>query len=312
MDNTFDKMFYMEGDHLAGVDESGVSDIAGPLVAACVILPRIDPRVHDLRIFDVNDSKATPKKYRKSVAEVIWQTAIAVGIGEVQPAELDYFSRQQAASLARLRAVQSCKHTVKGRHIRPDFLLVDGDYPIPVDIKQAVLRQLDTKSLCCAAASIIAKVYRDEIMTKLHESYPFYDWASNKGFPCEQHFKGLDEQGVQVGVHRISGIHRLRHWTFKSSSLDPESATAEKRTKNEKEKELWDIRIKNWMKVTYRRTGLELGENTWTLKPQLWTPSENFSDLHPKVARHIAATNNSKKLSGAPTTKSDSPTCTSS
>jgi len=294
MDNTFDKMFYMEGDHLAGVDESGVSDIAGPLVAACVILPRIDPRTHDLRIFEVNDSKTTPKKYRKGIAEVIWQTAIAVGIGEVQPAELDYFSRQQATSLAMFRAIQSCAHTVKGRHIKPDFLLVDGDHAAPIDIKQALLRGLDRKSLCCAAASIIAKVYRDDIMTKLHEAYPFYDWINNKGFPCESHFKGLDEQGVQIGIHRASGIHRLKHWAFKSSHLDGCVEQPEKKERNEKERALWEIRIKKWTQVTYRRCGIELGEQLWTSKPPLWTPSPSFSNLHPAVARRITATSSSK------------------
>lgn len=311
MDNTFDKMFYMEGDHLAGVDESGVSDIAGPLVAACVILPRIDPRSHDLKIFDVDDSKVTPKKYRKAIAEVIWQTAIAVGIGEVSPNELDYLTRQQAGSLARLRAVQSCKHTVKGRHIKPDFLLVDGDFALNINIKQAVLRHLDSKSLCCAAASVIAKVYRDDIMAKLHESYPYYGWLFNKGFPCEQQFKGMDEYGIQAGIHRVSSIHRLRYWTFKSSALDPNSVHLERKKRNERESELWDIRLKNWAKTTYKRSCLEIGENTWTSDPPLWVPSKNFSDLHPKVARRISAMNNSKPQLEIPPIAPDSPTCSS-
>jgi ribonuclease HII len=292
MDNTFDKMFYMEGDHLAGVDESGVSDLAGPLVAACVILPRIDPRIHDLKIFEICDSKATPKALRKSRAEIIWQTAIAVGIGEVQPSELDFFTRQQAISLAHIRAVQACKHTVKGRHIKPDFMLVDGDFAVPLDIKQATLRKLDTKSLCCASASIIAKVYRDDIMSTLHESFPYYGWTGNKGFPDEAHFKGLDEHGIQVGVHRISAIRKLRHWAYKSA---PEEAG---QRRDDRTGEFWDMRIKEWIKKTYQRSGTELGGNaTWTLNPPLWQPSMNFSDLHPRMVRLMGATKPSKKPS---------------
>lgn len=283
MDNTFDKMFYMEGELLAGVDESGTSDIAGPLVAACVILPRIDPRVHDLKIFEVNDCKKIPKQFRKGLAEIVWQTAIAIGIGEVQPAELDFFTRQQAASLAMLRAVMACKHTVKGRHILPNFILVDGDHPIPVNIKQATLRYLDEKSLCCAAASIIAKVYRDEVMLKLHEAYPHYGWDSNKGFAAEEHLTGLDKHGPIIGVHRMS------YWPFR--------ANKKHRQENEREHEKWEKRRRAWKLAASKKQAQETAEALWISKPPLWTPSPSFSGLHPQVARSIETMKNSKESS---------------
>lgn len=294
MDNTFDKMFYVEGDHLGGIDDSGVVDIAGPLVAACVVLPRIDPRTHDLKIFEVFDSKQTPKRLRKKQAEVIWQTAVAIGIGEVQPSELDYFSTQQSQAIAMLRAVRACKHVTKHKHIKPDFLLVDGDIPVPVDIRQATIRRLDEKSLCCAAASIIAKVYRDEIMAKLHETYPYYGWIKNKGFPSEEHLKGLDKYGLQIGVHR------LKWWPIRANSRFPEG------------KEAWDVRRRKWRQTTFKRLGVDIGEELWSSSPPLWKPSENFSQRQHEEGRFIRDMKPSKSVSAPQKTNDSSPTCSGS
>ncbi len=291
MDNTFDKMFYTEGDLLAGVDDSGVTDIAGPLVAACVVLPRIDPRSDDLKIFEVFDSKQTPKRLRKKQAEVIWQTAVAIGIGEVQPSELDYFTTQQSQAIAMLRAVRACKHVLKHKHIRPDFLLVDGDIPVPINIRQATIRKLDEKSLCCAAASIIAKVYRDEIMAKLHETYPHYGWIKNKGFPSEEHYRGLDQYGLQIGVHR------LKWWPIRSNSRFTEG------------KEEWEARRRKWRQVTFKRLGADIGEELWNSNPPLWEPSESFKPRYPEEARPTKATKTSKVESREQTTSDSSPIC---
>lgn len=233
MDNTFDKMYYNEGSLIAGIDESGVSDIAGPLVAACVILPKIDLQKDDLRIFEVNDSKQIPEKYRDKHAEVIWQTAMAIGIGEVQPSEIDYLGRLSAIHVAMFRAVSACRDA-RGKTVRPDFILidrVDSKY-LPLNIKQLHVEQGDTKSLCIAAASIVAKVYRDKIMLRLHERYPQYDWISNKGYPCEAHFRGMDSHGVQIGIHRI------KRWPFIKNPSLPEDRSK------------WEQRRKLWKKVT--------------------------------------------------------------
>jgi len=253
MDNTFDKMFYHEGTLIGGIDETGVSDIAGPLVAACVILPKIDVQKDDLKIFEIDDSKNIPEKYRKRHAEVIWQTAKGIGIGEVQPAEIDYLGSIGAIKLAMYRSVAACSTIAKGNTIHPDYLMIDrvANLQIPVKIRQSLIEQGDTKSLCIAAASIVAKVYRDEIMIKLHERFPYYNWISNKGYPTEKHFKGIDTHGVQIGIHRI------KRWPFiKNPSLEEEYAK-------------WERRRNLWKKTTSKILKLEADEHLWCLKNHL-------------------------------------------
>ena len=250
MDNTFDKMYYSEGNLVAGLDESGVSDIAGPLVAACVILPKIDVQKDDLRIFEIDDSKKIPEKYRKRHAEVIWQSALGIGIGEVQASEIDYLGRIEAIKLAMYRAVSACCSPAKGKAVKPDVLMIDkvDRMWLPININQKAIPGGDCKSLCIAAASIVAKVYRDDIMLRLHERFPHYDWISNKGYPCENHFKGLDSKGVQIGVHRI------KRWPFKKNPKLPE------------DHKLWDRRRAQWRKITARALHLEASETLLSTK----------------------------------------------
>lgn len=213
MDNTFDKMYYDRGELIGGIDESGVVDMAGPLVAACVILPKIDIHRDDLRIFEVNDCKQIPERFRPRYAEIVWQVATAIGIGEASPIEVDYLGNTNAIRLAMTRAVAACQTVLDQKSCLPDFLLIDGgpsnllDIPIP----QEAINKGDTKSLAIAAASIVAKVYRDGVMLKLHEQHPEYDWENNKGHHCEYQLSGLDKSGIRIGVHRI------RSWPFLST-----------------------------------------------------------------------------------------------
>ena len=207
MDNTFDKLYYHKGDLIAGIDESGVSDIAGPLIAACVILPRITADYPDLRIFNIDDSKKIAEKYRKQHSAVIWEASLAFGIGEVQPVEIDYLGKRRATILAMCRAIAACQDKSR-KPVRPDFLMIDGDLSLPVGIPQEAIRDGDTKSLSIAAASIISKVWRDEAMIEFHRRFPHYGWNRNKGYPCENQFRGMDEHGVQTG------IHRTKSWPF--------------------------------------------------------------------------------------------------
>lgn len=234
MDNTFDKMFYGEGDLIAGIDESGVSDIAGPLVAACVILPKIeDLKEHDLRIFEIDDCKKIPEKYRSEHTLVIQGVATAIGIGEVAPSDIDILGKHGSVRLAMVRAIMACCG-MDHRKVLPDFILYDyADFHgIPVDIKQKGIKGGDQKSLCIAAASIVAKVWRDNQMTKLHTRFPHYGWINNKGYPCENQFRGLDEFGI------AGGIHRLRRWPFIANNRQPE------------EKTIWNKRRKLWRQKT--------------------------------------------------------------
>ena len=252
MDHTYDSMFYSEGEFIGGLDETGVSDIAGPLVAACVILPKIDIHMHDLKILEINDSKQIPEKYRKQHAEVVWKVATAIGIGEVSPSEIDYIGKYAAIRLAMLRAISACKKTGTKKILVPDFLLIDGELSIPTPIKNKVIKKGDSKSLSIAAASIVAKVYRDEIMIKLHDEYPHYDWVSNKGYPCENQYKGLDTHGI------VPGIHRIKFWPFQENPR-----------LNQEEREMWKARRNQWRAVTEARLFKELGGEEWTTKSKL-------------------------------------------
>lgn len=250
MDNTFDKMYYHEGALIAGVDESGVSDIAGPLVAACVILPKIDVRKDDLRIFEINDCKQIPERIMTGHAEIIWQTALGIGIGEVTPEEYDYLGRISATKLAMFRAVAACKSPSGGKSVVPDFVMVDKCelVKIPITVRQALIPEGDTKSLCIAAASIVAKVYRDGIMRKLHEAYPYYDWISNKGFPCEAHYQGLDKHGAQLG------IHRFKKWPFKHLP------------KYKEEQKTWERRRAKWRQMTLHTLQKDIDSKLYSSK----------------------------------------------
>lgn len=268
MDYTYDSMFYSKGHLIAGLDESGVSDIAGPLVAACVILPKIDNHKHDLRILEVNDSKKIPEEYRKAHAEVIFKVALGIGIGEVTPTEIDYFGKYASIRLAMLRAINACTKPGGGPSLTPDHLLIDGSLDLPCEISQTTIEKGDTKSLAIASASIIAKVYRDDIMINLHEQFPEYNWASNKGYPCEPHFKGIDAIGVQLG------IHRLKLWPF-----------LENPKLNQDEKELWRVRRNLWRSVTESRTLKELGATEWITKNKFSKHLMSSKNLQEKAQR---------------------------
>lgn len=243
MDNTFDKKFYDRSEIIAGIDETGVSDIAGPLVAACVILPKIDIDKHSIKIFEISDSKKVPEKYRELHAGIIYNTAIGIGIGEVSAFECSVLGKKLATILAMNRAITSCKDVQTKELIKPGLLLIDGNIDLDITIPYEKIIKGDEKSLSIAAASIIAKVYRDQRMIALHEKYPQYDWASNKGYPCENQFEGLDKVGY------IQDIHRLGFWPFKKSSLEKEKGSTE----------YWNARRRLWDIVTRKRI-LEEGE----------------------------------------------------
>ena len=264
MDNTFDQVFYDQGKYIAGVDESGTIDIAGPVVAACVIFPKFTKRPENLRIFEIDDCKVIPEKYRKQYVELIWDVAEAVGIAEVAAPEIDYFGPRHAARLAMLRAVHACARLSNQKPLRPDFMIVDGTRRVPVRIKQTTVIDADRKSLSVAAASIVAKVYRDDIMMELHKRFPYYQWDSNKGYPCDAHFKGIDSHGIQIG------IHRARYWPFAANTKDRKPKLKNKNPEEVKQHiRFWKKRRQKWKRVTEKTLGIELGEGLWTSNPPL-------------------------------------------
>lgn len=175
---------------IAGTDEVGRGPLAGPVVAACVILPPgCDPQ-------RFRDSKQLTHERRVVLAEELRASAALIGIGEVAVAEIDTLNILQASLLAMKLAVEDLP-------IRPDFLLVDGKFPVPLPIPQQALVQGDSRSASIAAASIIAKVRRDALMEAMHQEYPQYNFHRHKGYGTAEHCRLLRLHGP-CPLHRRS------------------------------------------------------------------------------------------------------------
>lgn len=185
----FDNQYKSESRKIiAGIDEAGRGPLAGPVVAAAVILP-------EELIDGLNDSKKISEKKRESLFEVIQQKAI-VGVGILPEKVIDKLNIYHATKLAMLHAVEKLS-------TRPDFILIDGNMGIDSEINHEPVVKGDSKSASIAAASIIAKVTRDRIMYELHEKYPDYGFDKHKGYPTKVHIESLKEFGASP-VHRRS------------------------------------------------------------------------------------------------------------
>jgi len=173
---------------VAGIDEAGRGPLAGPVVAAAVILPE------HFDLPGLNDSKQISEKKRNQLFPLIYEQAIAVGIGVGRADEVDEINILQATLKAKSRAV--------GRlSLPPDFLLVDGITPIPIGIEQKTLKKGDSRSLSIAAASVIAKVVRDRIMVAYDRLFPEYGFAGHKGYGSQKHRDAIAKYGPSV-CHR--------------------------------------------------------------------------------------------------------------
>ncbi len=167
----------------AGCDEAGRGCLAGAVYAAAVILP---PTFQDERL---NDSKQLSEKQRYALRPVIEQNAIAWAIGVVTPEEIDEINILKASFLAMHRALDALK-------TRPEALLIDGNRFVPYhNIPYSCEIKGDGRFLSIAAASILAKTYRDDYMTKLHEEFPQYHWNENKGYPTRAHRAAIAQYG---------------------------------------------------------------------------------------------------------------------
>jgi len=176
---------------IAGVDEVGRGPLAGPVVAAACILPE----GYVLR--GINDSKKLTEEQRFALyQELISQSGIEYGIGVVEAAEIDELNIHRASQEAMVRAVKQLRKT-------PQFLLVDGPHTPQTDIPSAGIVDGDAKVQVIAAASVIAKVTRDNIMIGYHELYPGYGFKDHKGYGTAKHLKALSELGPSP-IHRMS------------------------------------------------------------------------------------------------------------
>ena len=184
----YERLAYKEGaSFIAGVDEVGRGPLAGPVVAAAVILPK---NIEDLG-FD--DSKKLSASKREEIYRLIQEKAIAIGIGIVDADIIDQVNIYQASRLAMQQAVSELK-------IQPDYLLIDA-MKIDVNTPQIGIIKGDTKSISIAAASIVAKQVRDQMMQEFDELYPGYDFSNNAGYGTPKHLEGLKSK-------RICPIHR--------------------------------------------------------------------------------------------------------
>ena len=175
----------------AGCDEAGRGCLAGAVYAAAVILP---PDFHNELL---NDSKQLTERQRYLLREVIEREAVAWAIGIVTPEEIDKINILNASFLAMHRAVDQLK-------VRPEHLLIDGNrFKKYQDLPHTTVVKGDGKYLSIAAASILAKTYRDDYMNALHQKYPFYDWNKNKGYPTKKHRAAIRERGT-TPYHRMT------------------------------------------------------------------------------------------------------------
>ena len=168
----------------AGCDEAGRGCLAGPVVAAAVILP---PKFKN-SILD--DSKKLSEKKRYALRDIIEKEALAWAVGIVSPEEIDKINILNASFLAMHRAINQLE-------ICPEQLLIDGNRFNPyANIPHHCIIKGDGKYLPIAAASVLAKTYRDDLMLALHKDYPDYDWDSNKGYPTKKHRLAIREHGI--------------------------------------------------------------------------------------------------------------------
>lgn len=178
----------------AATDEVGRGCLAGPVVAAAVIMPL------DYKNAEIKDSKKISKKKLPLIAEEIKKNALFYSIQEASVDEIEKLNILQAAQLAMRRSLLELKQDIS-------HIIVDGNYwKDELKIPYTTIVKGDGKYLSIAAASILAKVYRDEIMFKLHKEFPYYDWHKNAGYATKKHREAIKEHGVTIH-HRPSFIH---------------------------------------------------------------------------------------------------------
>ena len=185
--------YYKEGVIEAGCDEAGRGCLAGSVYAAAVILPT------DYHNELLNDSKQLSAKQRYQLREEIERDAVAWALGIVSPLEIDEMNILRASITAMHRAIDALK-------VRPEHLIIDGNKFLPYKkgtIPHTTIVKGDGKYLSIAAASVLAKTYRDDYMNELAKEYPQYDWLSNKGYPTKKHREAIRQYGI-TPYHRKS------------------------------------------------------------------------------------------------------------
>ncbi len=186
----FENQLWDIGQIPAGVDEAGRGPLAGPVVAASVILSKENP------IDGLNDSKALTPQKRSLLYDIISEKSVSFAVGIIENDVIDQINILQST----IKAMES---SILGLTVKPDLVYIDGNRPTTLEIRQQTIVKGDTKCQSIAAASIIAKVTRDRIMEKLHEIYPQYGFLKHKGYPTKSHYEAIKMYGPSP-VHRLS------------------------------------------------------------------------------------------------------------
>lgn len=177
-------------DLVAGVDEAGRGPLAGPVVAACIILPV------DCDFKQFLDSKKLSSPARDQLAAELYSIGALIGVGIVSAAEIDRLNILQASLFAMKKAIEALPGL-------PDYLLVDGKFSVPIPIPQQTLIKGESRSASIAAASIVAKVKRDALMVEYHQQYPEYNFHKHKGYATAEHRRNIRQHGPSA-IHRRS------------------------------------------------------------------------------------------------------------
>lgn len=191
---------------IAGTDEVGRGPLAGPVVASCVVLPA------DCDFHQYKDSKVLTPGNREKLAVELESNGALIGVGIVSAAEIDRINILRASLLAMKKAVEALSES-------PDFLLVDGKFPVPLPISQQALIKGESKSASIAAASIIAKVKRDGLMEQYHQQFPEYNFCKHKGYATAEHRRLIQTYGP-------CEIHRRSFKPIRDSVLEDEQKPA--------------------------------------------------------------------------------------
>ena len=190
----YEKELYKEGiNYIGGVDEVGRGPLIGPVVAACVVLPK------DFKLDGLTDSKKLSEKKRDTYYEYIKNNCISYAVGMCSPEEIDEINIYQASKLAMIRAINEVKQQIPLEYILSDAMPMDIYLPVKDIIKG------DAKSITIAAASVIAKVTRDRLMYELDEKYPEYGFKNHKGYPTRKHYDALNKYGLIEGYRKTYG-----------------------------------------------------------------------------------------------------------
>ncbi|MEX0289426.1 MAG: ribonuclease HII [Flavobacteriaceae bacterium] len=182
---------FFQGPNEAGTDEAGRGCLAGPVTAAAVILP---PSFENPVL---NDSKKLSEKDRNDLKPLIQHQAISFGVAHIAPEVIDKINILNAS-------IQGMHQALNNLSAKPEFIIVDGNrFKKYLDIAHQCIIKGDSKFMSIAAASVLAKTYRDAYMEKIHLEYPMYNWKKNKGYPTQEHRKAIEKYGVSP-YHRQS------------------------------------------------------------------------------------------------------------